>query len=113
MTETRPALPACCQCERCGYRAAGRKPICPRCGHVAITSLETTPDGKILDFVPVIYPPENLKELGKYVSVLVKLENGCNVFGMMLEEPGLVEVGHSVTISKFDERSQALFFRLK
>lgn len=112
MTETRPTLPACCKCKSCGYRAAGRKPLCPRCGHVEMTILETTPDGKILDFVPVIYPPENLKELGKYVSVLVKLENGCNVFGMMLEEPCLVGVGHSVMISKFDESRQALFFRL-
>ena len=112
MMETRSTLPACCRCESCGYRAAGRKPLCPRCGHVEMASLETTPNGKILDFVPVIFPPENLKELGKYVSVLVKLENGCNVFGMMLEEVGLVGVGHGVTISKFDESSQALFFRL-
>ncbi len=113
MTETRPAMPACCRCESCGYSAAGRKPLCPRCGHAGMTSLETTPDGKILDFVPVIYPPENLKELGEYVSVLVKLENGCNVFGMMPGAPGPIGIGHGVTISKFDESRQALFFRLK
>lgn len=114
MTENGPTtMPECRRCGSCGYSAAGRKPLCPRCGRAEMASLETTPDGTILDFVPVIYPPENLKDVGEYVSVLVKLENGCNVFGMMREEPGRIAIGHGVTVSKFDAGRQALFFRLK
>ena len=30
--------------------------------------------GEVVDFVPIAYPPENLKQLGEYVSVLVKLD---------------------------------------
>lgn len=110
MTGDRQQLPSCCRCEKCGFTTVGSNPLCPRCGHGRMTRIETTPEGKILDFVPVIYPPENLKELGNYTSVLVKLENGCNVFGIMLEDSGRLEAGQGVIVSKYDPDRRELFF---
>ena len=110
MTGDRRSLPSCGRCEACGFTTAGSHPLCTRCGRGKMTRIETTPGGRILDFVPVTYPPENLKALGSYNSVLVKLENGCNVFGIMLKESGAPEAGQGVIVSKYDPERQELFF---
>jgi uncharacterized OB-fold protein len=75
--------------------------------------VEKTRRGKILDFVPTLYPPDNLKDLGPYISILVKLDNGCNVFGIMMDDPDQVQVGQNVIISKFDINTHELFFQKK
>jgi uncharacterized OB-fold protein len=67
--------------------------------------------GEIVDFVPVAYPPENLKQLGSYVSVLVKLDNGCQIFGIVLENPDLVKIGTPVAVSNFNQQTKELFFK--
>ena len=67
--------------------------------------------GEIVDFVPVAYPPENLKNLGSYVSVLVKLENGIQVFGIVLEDPDHVQIGTPVSVSNFNDQTKELFFK--
>ena len=113
MNENQQKLPVCYRCEKCSYHIARHIPVCPRCGNMKMTPVEKTPTGKILDFVPTLYPPENLKDLGSYISVLVKLDNGCNVFGIMMDDPDRVKVGQDVTISKFNENTQELFFQKK
>jgi hypothetical protein len=40
----------------------------------------------------------------------VKLENGCNVFGIMLEDSGRLEAGQGVIVSKYDPDRRELFF---
>jgi len=112
MTEGQQKLPACYRCEKCGYHTAGYKPLCPQCGHAEMSQGEKTSTGKILDFVPVLYPPENLKDLGNYISLLVKLDNGCKMFGILMEDPERVNVGQKVIISKFNENTHELFFRI-
>ncbi len=70
-----------------------------------------TERGEVVDFVPVAYPPENLKHLGAYVSVLVKLDNGCRIFGIVMEKPDLVKIGTAVAVSSFNPQTKELFFR--
>ena len=67
--------------------------------------------GEVVDFVPVAYPPENLKHLGAYVSVLVKFENGCQLFGIVLENPNNVKIGTPVVVSSFNPQTKELCFK--
>ena len=66
--------------------------------------------GEILDFVPVLYPPENLRDLVRYVSVLVRLDNGCRVFGVFLGDPAQIQIGTPVVVSRMDEEKKVPFF---
>ena len=75
-----------------------------------MVELEGGNKGEVLEFVPVLFPPENLKGLRQYVSVLVKLDNGCRAFGIFLGDPEKIKVGASVVVSKADKDSNALFF---
>ncbi len=111
MSESQQNLPDCFSCGNCSYRTAGYKPLCPQCGQAKMVPMEATATGRIVDFVPVLYPPENLKHLGPYTSVLVRLDNGCNMFGIVRESPARIEIGQSVVISKFDAVSRELFFQ--
>lgn len=111
MADALGELIACYVCGDCGCRCAGARPLCPQCGHAVMSRMDDTPTGSVLDFVPVVYPPDNLKSLGRYVSVLVRLDNGCNVFGIMLEGQADVEVGQHVTAVKCGENGQGPFFQ--
>jgi len=111
MSESEQTLPACYGCEKCGYRTARYKPLCRRCGHSRIIGITPSSAGSILDFIPTYYPPENLKNLGPYISVLVKLDNDCNMFGIMLEDAKMVEAGQNVVVDKFDRKNGLLVFK--
>jgi uncharacterized OB-fold protein len=67
--------------------------------------------GNIIDFVPVLYPPENLMDLGQYVCALVRLDNGCRMFGIMLEKPENIKEGSRVVLSDFRKDDGGLFFK--
>jgi uncharacterized OB-fold protein len=105
-------LPQCFGCNNCGYRSSSYKAICPACGGTEMEVLEAAGRGKIEDFVSVLYPPENLKDLGQYVSVLVKLDNGCRIFGIILEDSDNIAIGTSVVVSSFNVGNKELFFKL-
>ncbi len=72
---------------------------------------ESAEGGRILDFVPIAYPPENLKHLGSYVSVLVKLDDGCRLFGIVLENPDHVKIGTPVMVSSFNPQTKEVLFK--
>lgn len=96
MVDAPEELIACYACERCSHRSAGYSPLCRRCGHGTLKRVEATPGGTVLDFVPVRYPPDNLRSLGAYVSVLVRLDDGCELFGIVRGDPGPVAIGRRV-----------------
>ena len=112
MGEFEKPLPPCFRCNHCGYRSGILKAVCPQCGREGMVAQESVEKGEIVDFVPVAYPPENLKHLGSYVSVLVKLDNGCQIFGIVQDQPNHVNIGTSVTISSFNPETKELFFRI-
>lgn len=101
----------CFRCESCGHLSVAPKLFCPHCGRPGTMVDEKAEKGVIVDFVPVGYPPDNLKQLGSYVSVLVKLDNGCSLFGIVLEEPNRVEVGKVVIPSELNSQTKAFFFK--
>ena len=111
MSEFEKLLPPCFTCNHCGYRSGILKAVCPQCGSEGLVVQEGGKRGEVVDFVPVAYPPENLKHLGSYVSVLVKLDNGCQIFGIVLENPDLVKIGTPVTVSSFNHQTKELFFK--
>jgi uncharacterized OB-fold protein len=105
-------LPECFSCNKCGYRSGALKAVCPECGSEGMVMQGGIEKGEVVDFVPVAYPPENLKHLGEYVSVLVKLDNGCQLFGIVLENPDQVKIGIPVSIANFNPQTKELFFKL-
>ena len=104
-------LPQYFSCNHCGFTSGTFKALCPKCGSEGITLNEGATVGRVIDFVPIAYPPENLKQLGEYVSVLVKLDNGCQFFGIVLENKEKIEIGTPVAISGFNRETKELFFK--
>ena len=109
--QERLELPQYFSCNRCGFTSAAFKALCPKCGSEEMVLKEGATAGKVIDFVPIAYPPENLKQLGEYVSVLVKLDNGCQFFGIVLENRDRIGIGTPVTISGFNRETKELFFK--
>jgi len=104
-------LPRCYSCNSCGYRSSAYKAVCPICRSTDMVALEGAKGGIVVDFVQVSIPPENLKDLGEYVSVLVKLDNGCQIFGIILEDPKNIKIGTSVVVSSFNNDTKEVFFK--
>jgi uncharacterized OB-fold protein len=88
------------------------KAVCPKCGTPEMSVLEETKAGTIIDFVLVSFPPENLKDMGEYTSVLVRLANGCQTFGIISNDPKDIKMGASVVVSSYNEETKALFFEV-
>lgn len=63
--------------------------------------------GEILDFVPVLFPPENLKTLGPYVSVFVGLRGGGRTFGVFLGDAARLRIGAPVVLRPPDAERTA------
>ncbi len=104
-------LPRWFSCNHCGFRSGTFKAVCPKCGREGMALMEGVARGEVVDFVPIAYPPENLKQLGEYVSVLVKLDNGCQIFGIVLENQKSVKIGAPVAISSFNPETKELFLK--
>jgi len=105
-------LPQWFNCGYCGFRSGTFKAVCPKCGREGMALKEGVTRGEVVDFVPIAYPPENLKQLGEYVSVLVKLDNGCQIFGVVLENQKSIKIGTPVAISSFNQETKELFFEI-
>lgn len=103
------AFPSCFRCAGCDYRTTLLKAVCPRCGATAGMVPEPATRGRVLDFVPVQYPPENLKDLGAYVSVLVELDGGCRAFGVFRGDLAGFSVGCAVAVTAVDEARKIPF----
>ena len=112
MTQNHSDLPQGYGCNLCGYRSSTFKAVCPQCGSKAIVVLEGAKGGKVVEFVPVFSPPENLKNIGQYVSVLVQLDNGCQMFGIVLDDPKKIQAGTPVVVSSFNKETKELYFKI-
>jgi len=110
--EEKLELPQYFSCNHCGFTSGAYKAACPKCGREGMVSKEGGIMGEVVDFVPIAYPPENLKQLGEYVSVLVKLDKGCQIFGIISENRDRITIGTPVTISSFNQETKELFFKL-
>jgi uncharacterized OB-fold protein len=97
------------RCTDCNWCGSSLRVICPGCGGTDLAKKESSGEGKAIDFVPVLYPPDNLKDLGQYVSVLVEFKEGFKKFGISLGKPEDFFIGCSVVVSAFDEETKRLF----
>ena len=104
-------LPQWFNCGTCGFRSGTVRAVCPKCGKEGLVLKEGVRNGAVVDFVPIAYPPDNLKHLGEYVSVLVKLDNGCQIFGIVLENQKSINIGTPVAVSSFNPETKELFFK--
>jgi len=103
-------VPSSFRCRTCDYTSAVAKAVCPRCGSGGGMSPEPAAGGHVVDFVPVLFPPENLKGLGRYVSVLVKLDTGCQAFGVFRGDPERLRVGTRMVVAHVDAEPDVPFF---
>ena len=103
-------FPCSFRCRSCDYTSAVAKAVCPRCGSGGGMSPEPLTGGHVVDFVPVLFPPENLKGLGRYVSVLVKLDTGCQAFGVFRGDPERIQVGTPMVVAQVDAEQHVPFF---
>lgn len=109
MTEMeRKHFPSYVSCNACEWSSSAFRVSCPVCGSVDLQERETSGHGKIVDFVPVLYPPDDLKDLGQYVSVFVEFDEGFRMFGISLVNPEELSIGDSVVVSSFDAASHRL-----
>jgi uncharacterized OB-fold protein len=104
-------LPHYFTCDTCGWVSSSLKTGCPVCGKGNIVELQVSGSGVIIDFVPIAYAPKNLQHLGKYTSVLVKLDEGCKMFGIIEGDGAGISIGTHVTISNFNNDTKEVFFK--
>ncbi len=102
----------CQKCNVCGYITLERKRVCPKCGGLENTAIQSEGKGRLIDFTIIYFPPDAYKELVPYTSVLVQLSNGCKVFGIMKGEHKDLQQGSPVTMVGHDEAEGGIFFQL-
>lgn len=101
----------CSRCSQCGYVTQAVKKVCPNCGSAKIDRVQLEGRGEVLDFTTVYYPPDNYKDLTPYTSILVKLNNGCKVFGVIEGEAKGISIGSPVSLARHEVEKGRLIFR--
>ena len=102
----------CFACDACGNTTVAQKAVCSQCGASKITAVKVAGRGKLIDFTIISFAPENYKDLAPYTSVLVQLENGCRLFGIMKGEHLDLPPDAPVKMVGRDEGRGAIFFEL-
>ncbi|MFC2005933.1 Zn-ribbon domain-containing OB-fold protein [Chloroflexota bacterium] len=86
--------------------------VCHKCGSRDIEATQSEGKGRVIDFTTVYYPPEDYKDRVPYTSVLVQLNNGCKLFGVIDGEAKDISPGSPVAAVKRDEATGGIIFRL-
>ena len=102
----------CFRCNGCGNSTFSTKKLCPKCQSSDIEIAQSQGKGVVVDFANVYYPPNNYKGMAPYTSVLVQLDNGCKLFGVIEGEVKDLPPGSPVTFIRHDENTGGLFFQL-
>ena len=100
------------KCQGCGKTTVLPKLVCPKCGSTDIVTAQSEGKGKIIDSTIVYFPPDDYKDLAPYTSVLVQLNNGCKLFGVIKGEIKDIPLGSPVTLIENDEGEEGYFFQL-
>jgi len=102
----------CFKCKKCGNATQAPRKVCPKCGSTDIEVTQAEGKGEVVDFTAVYYPPDNYKDMAPYTSVMVRLSNGCKLFGVIEGEAKDISPGSPVTMVKYDEAKKGFIFRL-
>ena len=113
MTQSQPNVSLeCFKCNNCGNATAESRKVCPKCGSTDIEISQSGGKGEVVDSTIVYYPPDNYKDRVPYTSILVRLSNGCKLFGVIEGEVKNISPGSPVTMVKQDEATGGFIFRL-
>lgn len=102
----------CFKCNNCGNVTVSPEKVCHRCGSKDIVATQAEGRGKVVDFTTIYYPPDNYRDLAPYTSVLVRLNSGCQLFGVILGEVKDIAPGRAVAMVKRDEATGGVIFHL-
>ncbi len=102
----------CSKCNNCGNVTLSPKKACPKCGSTEIEMTQSQGKGEVVDFTTIYYPPDNYQDRAPYTSILVRLSNGCKLFGVIEGEVKDIPPGSPVTVVKHDEATGGFIFRL-
>ncbi len=103
----------CFKCNNCGNVTFSIKKVCPKCGSTAIEKTLSEGQGKVVDFTTVFFPPDNYKGREPYTSVLIQLDSGCKLFGMMEGEVKDIQPGSPVRVARYDEKTAGFILELR
>jgi len=108
----RAASLECFRCNNCGNITLMLKKVCPKCGDTNIQKSDSPGEGEVVDFTTVYYPPDDCKDIAPYTSVLVRLSNGCKLFGVIKGEVKDISPGKLVKLTEHDANTGRLIFQL-
>jgi uncharacterized OB-fold protein len=112
MTQEQEMFINCFTCDDCGYTTFAQKVVCAKCTSSKISAVQVARKGTLVDFTVISFAPENYKDLAPFTSVLVQLENGCKLFGIIKGENLDIPLGSPVTMVGRDEARGTIFFEL-
>lgn len=110
--EDRTFLPESFRCKGCGKVTLLPKKVCPDCGSTEVELYTSSAKGEILNYSTIYFPPENYKGREPYTSVLVRLDNGCKVLGILEGEIRQLPSESKVTIACYNKDTGELVFSL-
>ena len=102
----------CFKCSNCGNAFVAPRVVCPKCSSTDIETIQAEGKGEVIDFTTIYFPPDNYEDKAPYTSIMVRLSNGCTVFGVIEGEVKDIPLGSPVTMVEYDENTGGLFFRL-
>jgi uncharacterized OB-fold protein len=85
--------------------------VCRKCGSTDIGTIKAKGQGKVVDFTVIYYAPDNYKAKAPYTSILVRLTNGCKLFGVIEGEAKGILPGDAVTLVKRDKDTGGFVFQ--
>jgi uncharacterized OB-fold protein len=102
----------CYKCKSCGKITLDPKKVCSKCGGTEMEVIEADGKGKVLDFTIIYFPPDDYKDLAPYTSVLVQLNNGLKIFGLVEGEYHDIPLGAPARIVARDKVRGSIIFAL-
>ncbi len=85
------------RCDKCDKTYCPPRNVCPSCLSDGVQWIELTGRGSILTFTVISAPPSDFEKLAPYVVVIVKLDDGPQLTGMLVGvPPEMVEIGMRV-----------------
>lgn len=73
------------QCRKCGVIYLPPRPVCPRCSGDDIEWAEINGEGVIQAYTVIYVPLTRFKNIAPYTVILVKLDEGPTISGMIID----------------------------
>jgi hypothetical protein len=85
------------QCKKCGSTYFPPRIVCKNCGRESrMEDRQFAGDGEVVSFTTIRVPPDTFKDEAPYIVGIIKLSEGPNVEGHIIDNGRKVEVGTKV-----------------